>query len=111
MDEHSCSIGIRRIHGGLSISGEGSVEFRPCPGSVHMGDGCKFLRCVLNGESTCRDLTCTLIVDEFYAPDHERGIRWNDPAFAIEWPMEPVVISDKDTGHPDFERAMAIQMT
>jgi dTDP-4-dehydrorhamnose 3,5-epimerase len=43
------------------------------------------------------------MVSEFYSPAHERGIRWNDPAFAIEWPMAPRVISDKDAGHPDFK--------
>jgi dTDP-4-dehydrorhamnose 3,5-epimerase len=42
------------------------------------------------------------LVTEFYAPDYERGIRWNDPRFNIKWPMEPEVISDKDKNHPDF---------
>ena len=42
------------------------------------------------------------MVSEFYSPTHERGIRWNDPTFAIEWPMAPRVISEKDAGHPDF---------
>lgn len=31
-----------------------------------------------------------------YAPAHESGLRWDDPAFGIEWPFEPLVISDKD---------------
>lgn len=36
-------------------------------------------------------------VTDYYAPEHERCIRWNDPALAIDWPLagEPVV-SDKD---------------
>jgi dTDP-4-dehydrorhamnose 3,5-epimerase len=41
-------------------------------------------------------------VSEFYTPGSEAGIRWDDPAFAIRWPMEPRVISDKDRAHPDF---------
>jgi dTDP-4-dehydrorhamnose 3,5-epimerase len=41
-------------------------------------------------------------VSEFYHPGHERGIRWNDPAFAITWPITPRVISPKDANHPDF---------
>ena len=41
-------------------------------------------------------------VSEFYAPLCERGVRWNDPAFKIQWPMSPRVISDKDNHHPDF---------
>lgn len=35
-------------------------------------------------------------VGEFYTPGYERGIRYNDPAFGIEWPMPVTVISDKD---------------
>jgi dTDP-4-dehydrorhamnose 3,5-epimerase len=41
--------------------------------------------------------------DEFYGPEQERGIRWNDSRFGIHWPIPPVVISDKDGGHRDFE--------
>lgn len=43
------------------------------------------------------------LVDEFYSPDRERGIRWNDPKFGIQWPIEPVVISEKDRSYPNFE--------
>jgi len=45
------------------------------------------------------------LVTEFYAPELERGIRYNDLYFNIEWPIEPVVISDKDKNHPDFNPA------
>jgi len=41
-------------------------------------------------------------VSEFYSPGYERGIRWNDPAFRIQWPIEPLIISPKDACHPDF---------
>lgn len=41
-------------------------------------------------------------VSEFYNPGHERGIRWNDPAFAIHWPVTPRIVSPKDASHPDF---------
>ncbi len=41
-------------------------------------------------------------VSEFYNPGHERGIRWNDPAFAIHWPLTPRIVSPKDASHPDF---------
>jgi len=44
-------------------------------------------------------------VDEFYAPELERGVRWNDPKFNIEWPIQPAVLSDKDRKHPDFDPA------
>ena len=42
------------------------------------------------------------LVTEFYSPENERGIRWNDPAISIEWPITPLVISDKDMKHRDF---------
>jgi dTDP-4-dehydrorhamnose 3,5-epimerase len=41
-------------------------------------------------------------VSEFYSPGYEHGIRWNDPAFTIRWPIEPRIISPKDANHPDF---------
>ena len=44
-------------------------------------------------------------VDEFYAPELERGVRWNDPKFKIQWPCEPVVVSSKDRAHPEFDPA------
>lgn len=42
-------------------------------------------------------------VSESYSKEHERGIRWNDPAFNISWPFEPVVISERDLSHPNFQ--------
>ena len=41
-------------------------------------------------------------VSEFYTPTAERGVRYNDPAFAISWPLEVQVISDKDKSWPDY---------
>jgi len=35
-------------------------------------------------------------VGEFYTPGYERGLRYNDPILAIEWPTEVTVISEKD---------------
>ena len=42
-------------------------------------------------------------VSQFYTPDAERGIRWDDPAFNIQWPdtVHPI-ISEKDKSWPDF---------
>lgn len=48
------------------------------------------------------DTEAFYFVDEFYAPEQERGLRWDDPKIGIEWPREPVVLSDKDRAHPDF---------
>ena len=37
-----------------------------------------------------------------FVPESGRGVRWNDPAFGIEWPASPRVISDRDRLYPDF---------
>jgi dTDP-4-dehydrorhamnose 3,5-epimerase len=39
-------------------------------------------------------------VSEAYHPQFERGVRWDDPAFNIRWPMKPMLLSDKDRDHP-----------
>jgi dTDP-4-dehydrorhamnose 3,5-epimerase len=41
-------------------------------------------------------------VSQFYSSEYERGLRWNDRAVAIEWPIAPSVISERDQSHPDF---------
>lgn len=37
-----------------------------------------------------------------YAPGAGRGYRWDDPAFAVPWPLEPTVMSEKDQELPYF---------
>lgn len=40
-------------------------------------------------------------VDEFYAPEYDRGIKWNDPNINIKWPIEiKPILSDKDNNAP-----------
>jgi dTDP-4-dehydrorhamnose 3,5-epimerase len=41
-------------------------------------------------------------ISEFYAPQHARGVRWNDPAFAISWPIPHPIMLDRDRNYPDF---------
>jgi dTDP-4-dehydrorhamnose 3,5-epimerase len=49
------------------------------------------------------DTEALYFVDEFYSPEHERGVRWNDPRFAISWPAQPAVLSDKDRNQRSFD--------
>jgi dTDP-4-dehydrorhamnose 3,5-epimerase len=44
-------------------------------------------------------------MDEFYAPQAGRGLRWNDPALAIRWPRAPEVIAERDATYPDLDLA------
>jgi len=41
-------------------------------------------------------------MSEFYTPGAGRGLRWNDPAFGIEWPIEEPVLNERDGSYPDF---------
>lgn len=43
-------------------------------------------------------------VDGYYAPEHERGLAWDDPALGIDWPVSPeaAVLSDKDRRNPTY---------
>ena len=39
-----------------------------------------------------------------YAPEHESGIMWNDPAIGIKWPITSPTLSERDTKWPSFAR-------
>jgi dTDP-4-dehydrorhamnose 3,5-epimerase len=41
-------------------------------------------------------------ISEFYSPEHSRGVRWDDPAFAIVWPADERTMSERDRRYPDF---------
>jgi dTDP-4-dehydrorhamnose 3,5-epimerase len=44
----------------------------------------------------------TYQMSEVYRPDAERGVRWDDPAFAIAWPEPVSLVSERDRSFPDF---------
>ena len=37
-----------------------------------------------------------------YHPEAARGVRWNDPAFGIAWPIPDPILSERDATYPDF---------
>jgi dTDP-4-dehydrorhamnose 3,5-epimerase len=41
-------------------------------------------------------------MSRFYAPENARGVRWNDPAFGIDWPKGERIILGRDQSYPDF---------
>lgn len=61
-------------------------------------------RGLAHGFQTLRDDTEVFYqMSEFYQPDHARGVRWDDPAFEITWPLPISIISEQDLSFPAFE--------
>lgn len=64
--------------------------------------------CVL-GEGAEFFYKCT----DFYAPEYERGVRWDDPQIGVEWPLPPgaeLVLSAKDRALPELARIPACDL-
>lgn len=58
-----------------------------------------------HGFQTTQDETEVLyLISAGYAAEAARGVRWNDPAFGIEWPLAPTQMSERDRTFPDFGR-------
>ncbi len=61
---------------------------------------------VAHGFQTLADDTEVLYqMSDIYAPELSAGVRWNDPAFGIQWPLDAAVISERDATYADFDRA------
>ncbi len=68
--------------------------------SLYIGEGCA------HGFITLADQTeVAYQISAPYHPEAARGVRWNDPAFGIDWPLQPTVISDRDAGYAQMEGA------
>jgi len=50
--------------------------------------------------SLADDTEVYYMISVAHVPAASRGYRWNDPAFAIEWPLLPAVISARDAAYP-----------
>ena len=56
-----------------------------------------------HGFQTLEDNTEVLyLISEFYHPECAKGVRWNDPAFGVGWPLSVQTISARDQQYPDF---------
>ncbi len=76
---------------GIELSGENRIMLFIPPGFAH-------------GFQTLSDATEVFYqMSDFHASTAARGFRWNDPRFAIQWPREPSVISQRDRDLPLFE--------
>lgn len=49
------------------------------------------------------DTTVYYQMSELYEPEHERGVRWNDSAFDIQWPDADRIIIERDANYPDYD--------
>lgn len=71
-------------------AGDGRAIFAP-PGIAH-------------GYVTLVDDTeVSYLLSKPHAPDAAWGVRWDDPAFAIDWPVRPSVIAERDSSWPDYD--------
>jgi dTDP-4-dehydrorhamnose 3,5-epimerase len=52
------------------------------------------------------DVEVTYKVTDYYSPEHDAGVRWNDPAIGIVWPVDEdaAIVSDKDRTAPLFDK-------
>lgn len=62
--------------------------------------------CAHGYQTLCDDTEVFYQVTEFYAPDNEKGIRWDDPKFEINWPLPVSRMSKKDLALPNFRAGM-----
>lgn len=76
---------------GFELSADNGMALLIGPGLAH-------------GFLTLEDGTDVLYqIDRVFRPGHGRGVRWDDPTFAIAWPDIPAVISERDAAYPDFK--------
>jgi dTDP-4-dehydrorhamnose 3,5-epimerase len=60
---------------------------------------------VAHGFQTLEDHTEVFYqMSQPYSPESARGVRWNDPLFAIKWPLAVTSISERDQSYPDFQK-------
>ncbi|MSP63756.1 MAG: dTDP-4-keto-6-deoxy-D-glucose epimerase [Myxococcales bacterium] len=53
-----------------------------------------------HGFSALSDLTITYLVDQYYNPDDELGVAWNDPEIAADWRVKDPILSQRDRQNP-----------
>ena len=53
--------------------------------------------------TTAADTVVIYHMDGFYDPKRNEGLRYNDPIVTVEWPCQPVLVSERDLNFEDFE--------
>ena len=49
------------------------------------------------------DTEVEYLISAAYAPEHQRGVRWDDPAIAIGWPFAPTIVAERDRSFDDVD--------
>ncbi|MGH6762230.1 MAG: dTDP-4-dehydrorhamnose 3,5-epimerase [Phyllobacterium sp.] len=80
-----------------------AVELSPENGHrIYIPEGCAH-----GFQTLTQDAIVNYLINRFHIPGEARGVRYDDPNLAIEWPAHPSVISPKDLEWPLFEGAPA----
>jgi dTDP-4-dehydrorhamnose 3,5-epimerase len=58
--------------------------------------------CAHGFQTLSDDAEVLYLMSEMYHPELARGVRWNDPAFGIRWPLSDPMLNDRDASYPDF---------
>lgn len=80
---------------GYVLNDQNHYQFYVPPGFAHGF-------CVLSEEADFM-YKCT----DYYHPESERGIAWDDPEIGIDWPIQEVILSDKDRRNPQLSEQSA----
>jgi dTDP-4-dehydrorhamnose 3,5-epimerase len=59
--------------------------------------------CAVGYQTLVDETVIAYQMPEFYDPQFERGVRWNDPAFRIRWPDHRPILNERDSSYPDFD--------
>ena len=70
---------------------------------LYIPPGCAHGFCVLSEIADCM-YACS----EYYAPEHEHAIAWNDPEIGVRWPISDPILSDKDARAPHLRDARVL---
>jgi dTDP-4-dehydrorhamnose 3,5-epimerase and related enzymes len=56
--------------------------------------------CAHGFQAMTNDVEVLYFTTEFYAPDYEGGVRFDDPKIGIQWPLRATGVSERDMNHP-----------
>ncbi len=59
---------------------------------------------VAHGFASLTDMTITYLVDNYYNPDDELGVLWNDPAIDADWGLTEPILSNRDQENPGRDK-------